>query len=77
MGKMLLEKIISSKLIPEGNIYVANRAFEKIETLKENYTVNICRTNAEAAENADLIIRVAFSKHKVCPFQFKLNGTLV
>jgi pyrroline-5-carboxylate reductase len=55
MGKMLLEKIISSKLIPEVNIYVSNRNFEKIEVLKEKYTVNICRTNAEAAENADVI----------------------
>lgn len=55
MGKMLLEKIISSKLIPEVNIYVSNRTFEKIEVLKEKYTVNICRTNAEAAENADVI----------------------
>lgn len=55
MGKMLLEKIISSKLIPEVNIYVSNRTFEKIEMLKEKYTVNICRTNAEAAENADVI----------------------
>ena len=55
MGKMLLEKIISSKLIPEVNIYVSNRTFERIEMLKEKYTVNICRTNAEAAENADVI----------------------
>jgi len=55
MGKMLLEKIISSKLIPEVNIYVSNRTFEKIEVLKKKYTVNICRTNAEAAENADVI----------------------
>ena len=55
MGKMLLEKIISSKLIPEVNIFVSNRTLEKIEILKEKYTVNICRTNAEAAENADVI----------------------
>lgn len=55
MGKMLLEKIISSKLIPEVNIFVSNRTLEKIEMLKEKYTVNICRTNTEAAENADVI----------------------
>jgi pyrroline-5-carboxylate reductase len=55
MGKMLLEKIISSKLIPESNIYVANRTFGKIEILKEKYTINICKTNAEAAENSDII----------------------
>lgn len=55
MGKMLLEKVINSKLIPEVNIYVSNRTFKKIEILKEKYTVNICRTNAEAAENVGII----------------------
>lgn len=55
MGKMLLGKIISSKLIKEVNIYVSNRTFGKIEILKEKYTVNISRTNAEAVENADVI----------------------
>ena len=56
MGKMLLEKIINSKIIPEDNLFVANRTLEKIQVLKEKYkNMHICRTNKEAAENSDII----------------------
>jgi len=36
-GKMLLEKIINSKIIPEDNLFVANRTLEKIQVLKEKH----------------------------------------
>ncbi len=56
MGKMLLEKIINSKIIPEDNLFVANRTLEKVQVLKEKYkNIHICRTNKEAAENSDII----------------------
>ena len=56
MGKMLLEKIINSKIIPEDNLFVANRTLEKIQVLKEKYkNMHICRTNKEAVENSDII----------------------
>lgn len=55
MGKMLLEKIIGAKIIPENYIYLSNRTLEKIKILKERYNIHICDTNVEAAKNADLI----------------------
>ncbi len=55
MGKMLLEKIIGAKIIPENHIYVSNRTIEKIKILKERYNIHICDTNVEAAKNTDLI----------------------
>ncbi len=55
MGRMIFEKILASDLFEPKNIYVANRTFEKINALKEKFGVNVCKTNKEAAENADII----------------------
>ena len=55
MGRMIFEKLLASSLVEPENIYLANRTFEKISALKEECGVNVCKTNKEAASNADLI----------------------
>lgn len=53
MGKMILEKISESKAVENKNLYIANRAYEKIEHLTNIF--NVCRTNIEIAKEADII----------------------
>ncbi len=53
MGRMLLEKFAASGKIENGDLYVANRTYEKIAHLENQYCV--CRSNAELAVMADMI----------------------
>ena len=55
MGRMIFEKLLASSLVEPENIYLANRTFEKISALKKECGVNVCKTNKEAASNADII----------------------
>ena len=55
MGRMIFEKLLASSLVEPENMYLANRTFEKISALKEECGVNVCKTNKEAASNADII----------------------
>jgi pyrroline-5-carboxylate reductase len=56
MGKMIFEKIVNSKIIEEKNIFVANRTYDKIIHLNNNFPhINICRENGFVAENVDII----------------------
>jgi len=56
MGKMIFSKFIESKTIPESNLFISNRTYEKIKDLKTIYpNLNVCKNNAEAAENADIL----------------------
>jgi len=56
MGKMIFSKFIESKIVPESNIFISNRTYEKIKDLKTIYPqLNICKDNMEPAKNADLL----------------------
>ncbi len=56
MGKMIFSKFIESKIIPESNIFISNRTYEKIKDLKTIYPqLNICKDNIETAKNAGLL----------------------
>jgi len=56
MGKMIFSKFMESKIIPESNIFISNRTYEKLTDLKTMYPmVNICKNNMDAAENADIV----------------------
>jgi pyrroline-5-carboxylate reductase len=56
MGKMISSKFMESKIIPEPNIFISNRTFEKIIDLKTFYPLlNICKNNMDTAKNADIL----------------------
>jgi pyrroline-5-carboxylate reductase len=56
MGKMIFSKFIESKIIPESDIFVSNRTYEKIKDLQKIYPkLNICKNNIEAAGDADIL----------------------
>ena len=50
MGKMISSKFMESKIIPESNMYISNRTFEKIIGLKTICPLlNICKNNIDVA----------------------------
>jgi len=53
MGKMLLDKFMSSNFINEG-LYVSNRSIEKLSNIDKS--INVCKTNSELASVSDIII---------------------
>jgi pyrroline-5-carboxylate reductase len=56
MGKMISSKFMESKIIPESNMYISNRTFEKIMGLKTIYPLlNICKNNIDVAKNVDIL----------------------
>ncbi len=57
VGSMLLSKFVEFNLFDEENIYVANRSFEKLESLREKYpSINICSNNIELAKECSNIL---------------------
>jgi len=56
MGKMIFSKFIESKIIPEFNLFLSNRTYEKIIDLKTAFPqLNICKNNKDIAKNADIL----------------------
>jgi pyrroline-5-carboxylate reductase len=56
MGKMIFSKIAESKIVPESNLFLAERAYETIKDLKSVYPqLNTCENNKDAAKNADFV----------------------
>ena len=56
MGKMILSKFVESKTITESDLFIANRTYDKINNLNENYQeINICKNNIDAAKNVYII----------------------
>jgi pyrroline-5-carboxylate reductase len=56
MGKMIFSKFIESKTIPEPNMFISNRTYEKIIDLKTIYPLlNICKNNIDVAKNVDIL----------------------
>ncbi len=57
VGSMLLHKFLDHNIFKEKNIYVANRSFEKLHSLREKYpSINICSSNVELAKKCDNIL---------------------
>jgi pyrroline-5-carboxylate reductase len=66
MGKVLLSKFAQSKIVPESDLFIANRTFDKIKDLNEIHPkINICKDNVELAKNADVLFLC------VKPFEIK------
>jgi len=56
MGKMLFTKFIEAKIIPESDLFLSNRTYEKIICLKNVYPqLNVCKSNRDLAKNADML----------------------
>jgi len=56
MGKMIFTKFMESKILPESNVFLSNRTYEKIMSLKNIYPqINICKNNKDTAGNADIL----------------------
>jgi pyrroline-5-carboxylate reductase len=56
MGKMIFTKFIESKTIPESNMFISNRTYEKVMGLKTIYPLlNICKNNIDVAKNVDIL----------------------
>lgn len=53
MGKMLLEKLSPNSDLVDGKLYVANRTWDKIAELYEEY--HLCRSNQEIASLVDIL----------------------
>lgn len=53
MGKIILEKISLNSDLFEEKLYVANRSYEKIAELKEEY--HVCQSNSEIASLVDVL----------------------
>lgn len=53
MGKMLVEKLSSNDDLIDGKLYVANRNYDKIADLDEEY--HLCRSNQEIAVMVDIL----------------------
>ena len=70
MGKMILLKFIETRTVPESNIFLSNRTYEKIENLKNIYPqINICKNNKDAAKNADILF--------ICVKPFEIKPVLM
>jgi pyrroline-5-carboxylate reductase len=70
MGKMILLKFIETRTVPESNIFLSNRTYEKIENLKNIYPqINICKNNKDVAKNADILF--------ICVKPFEIKSVLV
>ena len=69
MGKMIFSKFIEAKVIPENNIFLSNRTYDKIVDLKTNFPkLNICRSNRDVAKNADILF--------ICVKPFEIKSVL-
>jgi pyrroline-5-carboxylate reductase len=56
MGKMILSKFVQSTVIDEGNLFIANRTYEKIKNLNTMYPkIIICKNNTDVANNVDIL----------------------
>jgi len=56
MGKMIFAKFIEAKIVPEINIYLSNRTYDKISNLNNVFPqINICKNNIDTAKNADIL----------------------
>jgi len=56
MGRMILSKFIESKTVPESNIFISNRTYEKITGLKTIYPrLNISKNNIDVIKNTDIL----------------------
>lgn len=53
MGKMILEKLSSNSSLIDGKLYVANRNYDKIAGLAEEY--HLCKSNQELVMIVDII----------------------
>ena len=53
MGRMITEKIAASGVLNAGDIFVANRSKEKLQTIPEG--VIVCESNADVAKNSDIV----------------------
>jgi pyrroline-5-carboxylate reductase len=66
MGKMLLEKLPSNSDLVDGKLYVANRSYDKIADLNEEY--HVCQSNQEIAQLVDVLF--------VCVRPIDMKGVL-
>ncbi|MDR1839616.1 MAG: NAD(P)-binding domain-containing protein [Treponema sp.] len=56
MGKMIFYKFIEAKVIPENNIFLSNRTYDKIIDLKTIFPkLNIYKSNRDVAKNANIL----------------------
>ena len=53
MGRMITEKIAASGVLNAGDIFVANRSKEKLQTIPEG--VIVCESNADVAKSSDIV----------------------
>ncbi len=78
MGSMLLHKFAASPAVPRENIYVSNRSKDKLDIVRKRYpSVNVCTTNKEVVQNADIIFvctRPMEIKEVLDEVKFDLNG---
>lgn len=57
VGSMLLHKFMELDLVKEENICVANRSFEKLDSLEKKYkALTICKSNEELVQSCDKIM---------------------
>jgi pyrroline-5-carboxylate reductase len=55
MGKMIFSKFAQSTIVDGGNLFVANRTYEKIKSLNDMYPkITICKNNTDVARNVDM-----------------------
>jgi pyrroline-5-carboxylate reductase len=66
MGKMLLEKLALNGDLVDGKLYVANRSYDKIADLNEEY--HVCQSNQEIAQLVDVLF--------VCVRPIDMKGVL-
>jgi pyrroline-5-carboxylate reductase len=56
MGKMIFSKFIELKIIPEFNLFLSNRTYDKIIDLKTVFSqLNVCKNNKDVTKNVDIL----------------------
>lgn len=56
MGKMIFDKIVVSNIIPERNLFITNRTYDKIIQIENKYpNVNILRSNTDVVKDIDIL----------------------
>ncbi len=56
MAQAIIKGLIDNKVMPAQKIYVSNRSQGKLVKLKDQYGVNICNSNEELVEQAQVVV---------------------
>lgn len=56
MAQAVIKGLVDNKVIPPNKIFASNRSPGKLLKLKESYQIQVCNTNEELVEKAEIVV---------------------